>query len=45
MLPLHYATTMLLWKYCEYVPTKSLKLQCKKTTRKKEEIMRLHSDS
>ena len=40
-----YANTMLLWKYYEYLSTKVFNIAIKKTTSKKEEIIRLHSDS
>ena len=41
----HYANTMLLWKYYEYVSTKFFKIAMQKTVSKKEEIIRLSSDS
>ena len=40
----HYANTMLL-NVMNMFQRKSLKLQCKKTTNKKEELIRLRSDS
>ena len=41
----HYANTMLLWKYYEYVSMKFFKIAMQKTVSKKEEILRLSSDS
>ena len=43
-----YYITMLLWKYYVTMNTfqrKFLKLQCKESTSKKKELIRLHSDS
>ena len=44
ILPWHYANTMLLWKYYEYVSRNVFKT-VKKATSKKDEIIKLHSDS